>query len=145
MNLRRRYLTWVANAQAWLDDSRPRVAAQLRVAAGVAWLLLAILFFRGPFATVLSPAAAGKPISEILDPPPPVASGFHLRVESDPAGGVLWIDGTKRGETPIFTNVACEEGDTVELMVVKEGFSRWRKELFCRKGETISVAARLDR
>lgn len=119
---------------------RRRVVSGLRLTAGAAWLALALLVFRVPLARAVHPIARAVGLDARLVP---AASGFLLRVSSEPPGARLWVDGVERGMVPLFTNVACGEGEIVRLRVARDGLTPWEREVGCREGQTLIVHARL--
>jgi len=121
---------------------RRRLAAGLRLVAAAAGLALVLLVFRVPLARAVLPVTRSVGLDGFLFP---AASGFLLRVTSLPPGGRLWVDGVDRGTVPLFTNVACGEGQLVRLRVAREGWPPWEREVGCREGQTLIVRARLGK
>ncbi len=124
-----------------------RWAARWRLLSAAAALWLSVAMFAGPFEAVFGARArvwlyrAG--LSRLTQPENPAAAGFVLSVKSAPAGAAVWIDGVSRGITPLITNVACEEGHPVELVVRKDGLPPWSRAVACRQGRTLIVTAPL--
>ncbi len=124
------------------SESRLRLAGTLRLLAAVAWLTLALAFFRLPLARTFGPWVQSAGLGGLFSPSAP---GFMLRVSSQPPGGRLWVNGEDQGEVPLIANVRCTEGEAVQLQVVKDGFAPWEREIGCREGRTLTVRARLGR
>lgn len=124
---------------------RRRLVSGLRLLAAAAWLALALLVFRVPLARAVHPVTRAWNLDALDALAVPAASGFLLRIGSEPAGARLWVDGVDRGTVPLFTNVACDEGATVRLRVVWEGLPPWEREVGCREGRTLIVRARAGR
>lgn len=121
---------------------RRRLVAGLRLVASVAGLTLVLLVFRVPLARAVHPLTRAAGLDGFLVP---AASGFLLRVSSEPPGAKLWVDGADRGIVPLFTNVVCQEGQIVRLRVSRDGLPPWEREVGCREGQTLIVRARLGR
>ena len=121
---------------------RDDLIRNLRVGAltVVAVAVLAVAVFRVPLAVTLRPLARAAGLDRVL---PPSAPGVVLRIDSDPPGGRLSVNGVGRGTTPMIANVICKKGRRIRLRIEKEGFPTWEKEVDCREGETLVVEARL--
>ena len=109
------------------------------------------------FLVVLALAVFWRPLTLVLGPKVPSvvhqlglprllqrsAKGFMVRVVSEPLGARVSIDGADRGTTPLFGNVACEEGQEITIAVDKPGHPRWLRTVTCRVGGELTVRARL--
>ncbi len=124
---------------------RDRLALVLRVVSGLSLVVLALAVFWRPLNLVLGPKMPTS-IQQIGLPrmlQPKAATGFMVRVVSEPSGGRVSINGAERGSAPFFGNVACQDGQEVTLVVEKQGYSPWRREVPCRVGGELTVRARL--
>ena len=127
-------------------SSRYRLAAALHLASALCLVALALGLFYEPLSRVLGPRLA--PIMPTSFRIPllsrlAAAEGFMLHVVSVPPGGAVAVDGGDRGAAPVFTNVACSDGQEVAISVRKEGFPVWQRVVKCRVGESLLVRARL--
>jgi hypothetical protein len=67
-----------------------------------------------------------------------------LRVESEPSGGAVMIDGQPAGTTPVdIKGLLC--GRTVNIVIGKELFDIWQRRTTTREGEVAHLAATLRR
>ncbi|MEM7356349.1 MAG: PEGA domain-containing protein [Acidobacteriota bacterium] len=129
------------------DQYRPgllRLARCLRVLSALCLVVLALAVFRRPLDRVLGPKLPTA--IRQLDLPQtmrPSAKGFMVRVVSEPGGAQVAIDGAVRGSTPLFANVPCTDGQTIEVVVEKQGHPAWRRSVPCRVGGELTVQARL--
>jgi len=114
-----------------------RLAGALRAVSGLAWLIAALAFFWVPLGWL-----AGSIDLDVLDFSRP-SPGFMLRVLSTPSGADVRIDGQDRGSAPLFTNVACTQGQPVTIQVVKAGYAPWERTVECREEQTLLVQPRL--
>ena len=117
-------------------------AAGCRLLAAAALLAAVLILFqlplRGLFAKV---AAGGNPVAGFFGP----SKGFLARVGSQPPGAKVLIDGKVRGETPFLGNVACTQGQKIQLEIKAEGYAPWRREIDCREDGQLGVDAQLSR
>ena len=124
---------------------RFQIASGLRLLSALALLCLAVAVFWQPLQRVLAPGAAPAlrqlPLPKIFGPRP--AEGFMVRVVSRPSGATVRIDDTERGSTPLFGNVACQDGQDVRIAVAKQGFPVWSRTVPCRVGGELTVQANL--
>ncbi len=122
------------------EKRHARLVGALRLVAALAWLAFTALVFEVPIQEHLAPP------EEVAEELPPVSEpGFMVEILSLPSGGRLMIDGVDRGVVPIWTNVACREGQEVTFEVRKEGYSTWQRVLTCREGESRKLTAQLRR
>ncbi len=125
--------------------TRYRAAGCLRIVAGFALVVLACAVFWRPLTRTLGPSVA--PTVQQLDLPqlwrPAPAKGFLVRITSEPSGGTVSLDGAERGKTPLFANVACDEGQQIAIVVEKQGSALWHRIVSCRVGKELTVRARL--
>ena len=127
------------------SPGRERAARILRVLSSLSLALLALAVFWRPLNLVLgpriAPAARQIGLPQLFAPRP--AEGFMVRVVSEPSGARVLLGGAERGTTPLFANVACEEGQEVAIEVEKTGYPRWRRTVRCRVGGELTARARL--
>jgi hypothetical protein len=71
--------------------------------------------------------------------------GFAISVETVPAGAVVSILGTRRGEAPVLANVECRGTEPVEIRAEKPGFLPARREVGCRADALLKLTLRLER
>ncbi len=125
--------------------ARYRAAGCLRVVAGLSLVVLAVAVFWRPLTRTLGPDIA--PAVQRLGLPrlwqPSSAKGFMVRVASEPSGATVSVNGAERGSTPLFANVPCDEGQQISIVVEKQGFPRWQRDVSCRVGKELTVRARL--
>ena len=123
---------------------RFRVAGCLRALSGLSLLVLTLALFWQPLRATFGPRVI--PVLEKVPLPAalsPVAEGFLVRVVSEPSGATVWIDGAERGRTPLFGNVACDEGQEVVIAARKPPHPEWRQTVICRVGGELTLRARL--
>ena len=107
--------------------------------------VLAFGLFREPLTQIFWPRVSDT--AQELGLPLPDSGprrGFMMQINSTPSGAAFFVDGTERGHTPALANVACRQGDSVELRVVKEGFAEYHRTVECREGGRLQVRARLE-
>ena len=75
---------------------RYRLVAGLRLVCALSLLVLAATFFRQPLRAVLGPRLA--PMTGAIFQPQ-AASGFMLRISSQPTGAEVHVNGAPRGST----------------------------------------------
>lgn len=71
------------------------------------------------------------------------SSGFNARIDSEPPGADIFIDGTLRGTAPFLGSVSCKPDQAVEIKLSKKGFRPWVRNPLCRHGATLEITARL--
>ena len=128
------------------SPGRLRLASFLRLLSGLALLVLAAAVFWRPLTLVIGPEVPSS-VEQLALPRllrPAAAKGFMVRVVSEPQGARVSIDGSARGTTPLFANVACEEAQEVAVVVEKENHPRWRRVVPCRLGGELTIRARLE-
>ncbi len=121
------------------------LASILRLLSALFLVLLAVTVFWQPLQRVVNPTGAPAlrqlPLPKLLGPKP--AKGFMVRVVSSPSGATVSIDGADRGSTPLFANVACEDGQDVLIAVAQRGFPAWSRTVSCQVGDELTVQANL--
>lgn len=73
------------------------------------------------------------------------ARGFMLQVASKPVGAEVWVDGALRAQTPAIANIACRNGDAVNILLRHDGYRDAENVVECREGGSLSVRLRLER
>ncbi len=133
-------------SQDRFSPGRIRLIHFLRLLSGFFLVLLALAVFERPLTLVLgyrvAPTAQRLGLPRLFGPKPD--KGFMVRVVSEPSGARVLLDGAERGTTPLFANVACEDGQEVAIEVVQEGYPRWRRTVSCRVGGELTARARLE-
>lgn len=127
------------------------VANVLRLVGNAALLAVVAVVFHQPLGAILGNEikAAGRRLGLTQLGltgwvNPQGAKGFLVNATSVPPGGTLLIDDMPRGTTPTVSNVACSEGQPINLKVEKKGFITWERKVLCREGETLLIRARLS-
>lgn len=75
--------------------------------------------------------------------PTPPKKQTRLRIDSEPPGGTVWVDGD-RLPSPTPTTAEVEEGEH-SIAVELEGYKRWTDKATVGHGETLRVKANLSR
>jgi hypothetical protein len=88
------------------------------------------------------PNSAGPPSATEASNPTPNATTAKLRVESDPSGADIEIDGSFVGNTPSDVQVA--EGDHT-ITVKKPGFQNWERKMKIGGGSSVHINAGLEK
>lgn len=127
-------------------SSRHQIANALRALAALALLVFSYTLWSEPLGKVLgpqvAPAAEQLGVSDLFDRP---SRGFMLQISSVPSGAAYGVQGQMRGNTPAMANVACRNGDAVDLVVRMDGFAEYHRQVECREGGILQVRARLER
>ncbi len=91
-------------------------------------------------------AAAAVVLPDLLSPPPPPAApSATLAVRIDPPFGEVWVDGELRSSEGALTlREGLTEAGPVNVLVRREGFAEWSREVPLTPGETSTVEARLE-
>lgn len=122
--------------------SPQRLAALCRLLAALALLAAVLVFFAPPLRTLGAQLGrGGNPLNGYLGP----AQGFLARIDSQPRGATVRIEGKNRGETPFLGNVACSGGEKIRLEIEAPGYRIWKRELECRADGQLEVKAQLSR
>ncbi len=99
------------------------------------WLLLLLLAAGGGLAWWLTAQSRPAPQPEIElsqpPPPPPPPAESRLRVTTEPAGAVVWLDGFRLGEAPVEGSFSP---GTRQLRVEAEGYQAFTKEITLEPG-----------
>jgi hypothetical protein len=72
-------------------------------------------------------------------------SGFALSVETDPPGALVAVDGVVRGESPVFTGLACTPGTPIRVRAEKQGLPAREARTACRADTLVRLTLRLGR
>lgn len=124
-----------------------RLAGLLRLCAALAILAAVLIVFQLPLGALAARIGtsgsllSGIPLAGLFG----ADQGFLARIDSQPSGAAVAIDGKYRGETPFLGNVACGQGDEVVVEITSAGYQPWRRELECREGGQLEVDAKLSR
>ena len=91
---------------------------------------------------VESGATTSVPATEVL-PPPPVDPKGKLKLESDPVGAAIWINGDLRQEVTPAT-IELPVGREIQIKLSKEGFESHREDVkFSEAGQEKAINARM--
>ena len=122
--------------------SYQRPAEICRLLAAFALLAAVLLLFELPLRAGLAQVLrSSNPLAGLFGP----ARGFFARIDSQPSGAKIRIDGKNRGETPFLGNVDCRQGDKVEIEIEAKPYQPWRRELECRENGQLEIDAKLSR
>lgn len=93
--------------------------------------------------------AALTPLEARLDPATgeEVApfSGFALSVETEPAGALVTVDGTPRGEAPVLAGLDCTPGHRIEVRAERRGQRAARATVLCRRDALVKLTLHLGK
>ena len=96
----------------------------------------------GQGAVAGAPPPAPPPKAAPPPPPKPAADTWALRVDSEPPGADVIVDGKREGATP--TTIRRKKGQAMQLSVEAEGYEPYQEKVTLERDERRSVALRMQ-